>query len=148
MLTLGEMLAEEKVLARGYETVEAAMAPLVSARPWMKNVEGEVSLPVSGFVFQYSEGRSKIRYRVSVAAEKEEDGFAAVLRIERISFAEAVGLGGGALLFCSAVAIGAGVESLAIVAPFVFIVPSIRIAYVLMHTDEVLDTFSLPYEKA
>lgn len=116
---VGKMAPEEKVLARGYATPEAAMAPLLSARQWMKNVEGEVSLPVSNFVFQYSEGKSKIRYRVSVAVEKREDGFAAVLRVERVSFAEAIGLGAWAILFCSVVAITSGVAPLAIVAPIV-----------------------------
>ena len=140
------MIPEQKILARGYSTPEEALAPLRSALPWMKRVEGDLVVPISKFVFQHGEGRGRIRYRVSVAAEKKEAGFDVVLRVERLSAFEVLGLLFGAAVFSAVVGFSQP-EALWFVIPFVMLISAVRFVYIWSQVGAASEAFSLPYEE-
>ena len=141
------MFAIEKTLPPRFATLDDALAPLRSALPWMKSVDGDLRTPESYLVYQYGEGKQRIRYHMRVSAKKDADQYVVVLRLERVSVFELlsnlVPLG----LFFKVLAIKAP-DALLYVAPVLIIVISIRLAFVLRHTDAALNAFSLPYETA
>ena len=137
------MSGTEKILGRGYATPEQALAPLRSARPWMKNVKGELAMPESEFTFQYGEGRQQIRYPVLIAAERREDRYAVVLRVRYFGPLTLVALA-VPISFLTVVAFVAPV-ALWVAAPFALLVVAHQISRVVRHVDAGVDTFSLPY---
>jgi len=140
------MMTEQKIVARGYATPEEAFAPLRSALPWMKRVEGDLVIPVSKFVFQHGDGKGRIRYQVSVCAEKKETGFDVVLSVERLSASELFWLLFGPIVFSAAVGFSQP-EMLLIVIPFVVLISAIRFGYVWSHVKSAMDAFSLPFHQ-
>ena len=140
------MIPERKILARGFSTPEDAFAPLRSALPWMKCVEGDLAIPVSKLIFQYGAGKGKIRYPACITAEKNAERFDVVLRVDRLTKKEVV----EDLIGVVAVWLLFGFTrpaTLIIVIPVVIIIFSIRFAYICRHVGTVIDAFALPYSQ-
>lgn len=138
------MLPEERVLRTGYPTPEAALAPLASALPWMKNVVGEIACPRSEFIFVHGEGRRAIRYRVSLSAEAREGGFAAVIRVDRVNARLFI----APVAFAAAITVAGCFENWRIF--FLLPVCGLMCAniawYASRQAHAVFDAFSLPYQ--
>ena len=101
------MFAIEKTMSRRFATVDDALTPLRSARPWMRGVEGEISPPESDFVYQYGQGKQRIRYHVRISVRRSDEQYVVVLRVEHVSAFEVICLLLPLGLFSSIVAIKA-----------------------------------------
>lgn len=110
----------------------------------MKAVEGEVTVPATKLAFTVGEGRGMIRYSVRITAERKDDGFAVILRVERISAADIAGLVFTVLLFSYWVW-GKAPEALPFVLPFFLIFLGVRVVHAWRNTPAVTEAFTVPY---
>jgi hypothetical protein len=142
------MAPDIRILARGYSSPEAAFVPLRSARPWMKNVSGEITAPIAQLLYRDGEGRRVIEYDVRITVEKMEDGFAVVFRVERLRTRELINVFISGIIFSAIVGLFGGEEALAIAMGIALIVGSIRFAIVWSRADQASEPFSLAYGNA
>ena len=141
------MFAIEKTLPPRFATLDDAPAPLLLARPWMKNVDGDLCTPESYFVYQHGEGKQRIRYHMCILAKKDVDRYVVVVRLERVSVFELLSILLPLGLFSVVLAIKVPAALLYVV-PVLIIVILVRLAFVLRHTDAALNAFSVLYETA